>query len=57
MSSLLTLRWEIPGCTDVREVKSRPAYKLTEGFELTAVMRRDEARLKDYAHRYLIDQL
>ncbi len=46
------LRWGIIGCGDVTEVKSGPAYQLTEGFELTAVMRRDAAKAKDYAERH-----
>ena len=46
------LRWGIIGCGNVTEVKSGPAYKLTEGFELAAVMRRDLAKVKDYAHRH-----
>ena len=46
------LRWGIIGCGDVTEVKSGPAYQLTEGFELTAVMRRDAARVKDFAERH-----
>ena len=49
-----TIRWGIIGCGDVTEVKSGPAYKKTEGFELLAVMRRDEEKLKDYAERHTI---
>jgi predicted dehydrogenase len=48
------IRWGIIGCGDVTEVKSGPAYKLTEGFELSAVMRRDVEKLKDYATRHNI---
>ena len=50
------LRWGIIGCGDVTEVKSGPAYQKTEGFELVAVMRRDEIKLKDYAHRHGIEK-
>ncbi|PPK84517.1 putative dehydrogenase [Neolewinella xylanilytica] len=46
------LRWGIIGCGDVTEVKSGPPYQLTRGFELAAVMRRDEAKLHDYARRH-----
>ena len=45
-------RWGIIGCGDVTEVKSGPAYQKTEGFQLTAVMRRDENKAKDYAQRH-----
>lgn len=46
------IRWGIIGCGDVTEVKSGPAYQQTEGFELLAVCRRDEAKAKDYAQRH-----
>ncbi|WP_116127693.1 Gfo/Idh/MocA family protein [Lewinella sp. IMCC34183] len=46
------LRWGIIGCGDVTEVKSGPPYQFTEGFELTAVMRRDQEKLRDYADRH-----
>ncbi|THH34610.1 Gfo/Idh/MocA family protein [Neolewinella litorea] len=46
------LRWGIIGCGDVTEVKSGPAYQLTKGFELSAVMRRDAGKLRDYARRH-----
>ena len=46
------MRWGIIGCGDVTELKSGPAYKQTEGFELSAVMRRDVDKLKDYAKRH-----
>ncbi|WP_406683684.1 Gfo/Idh/MocA family oxidoreductase [Seonamhaeicola sp. MEBiC1930] len=49
-----TIKWGIIGCGNVTEVKSGPAYKMTEGFELVAVMRRDEAKAKDYAERHQI---
>lgn len=50
------VRWGIIGCGNVTEVKSGPAYKLTEGFELKAVMRRDLNLLKDYAQRHQIEK-
>ncbi|NRA48657.1 MAG: Gfo/Idh/MocA family oxidoreductase [Phaeodactylibacter sp.] len=46
------IRWGIIGCGNVTEVKSGPAYQQTEGFELSAVMRRDPEKLKDYANRH-----
>ena len=50
------IRWGIIGCGDVTEVKSGPAYQRTDGFELTAVMRRDIDKLKDYAKRHNINK-
>ncbi|WP_116108733.1 Gfo/Idh/MocA family protein [Lewinella sp. IMCC34191] len=50
------LRWGIIGCGDVTEVKSGPPYQLTDGFELAAVMRRDKAKLADYAARHGVDK-
>lgn len=46
------IRWGIIGCGDVTEVKSGPAYQQTAGFELLAVMRRDEEKARDYARRH-----
>jgi 1,5-anhydro-D-fructose reductase (1,5-anhydro-D-mannitol-forming) len=46
------IHWGIIGCGNVTEVKSGPAYKKTDGFELTAVMRRDFEKAKDYANRH-----
>ena len=48
------ITWGIIGCGDVTEVKSGPAYKLTKGFEVLAVMRRDQEKLIDYAKRHNI---
>lgn len=50
------IRWGIIGCGDVTEIKSGPAYQLTEGFQLCAVMRRDLEKLKDYAQRHGIEK-
>ena len=47
-----TIRWGIIGCGNVTELKSGPAYQLTKGFELNAVMRRDAAKAEDYAKRH-----
>ena len=48
------VRWGIIGCGNVTEVKSGPPYSITPGFELTMVMRRDKAKLVDYATRHAI---
>lgn len=48
------LKWGIIGCGDVTEVKSGPAFKNTEGFEIEAVMRRDAKKAEDYAKRHHI---
>ncbi|MEF3078436.1 Gfo/Idh/MocA family protein [Winogradskyella poriferorum] len=47
-----TVKWGIIGCGNVTEVKSGPAYKMAEGFELVAVMRRNFELAKDYAERH-----
>lgn len=51
------IRWGFIGCGSVTEVKSGPAYKLTKGFEVSAVMRRDLEKLKDYAKRHDIPNI
>jgi predicted dehydrogenase len=50
------INWGIIGCGNVTEVKSGPAYKNTEGFNLKAVMRRDAGKLQDYAERHNIEK-
>ena len=50
------IRWGIIGCGKVTEVKSGPAYQKINGFELKAVMRRDKAKLEDYASRHNIEK-
>ena len=52
MSKIKNIRWGIIGCGNVTEVKSGPPYYKVEGFELIAVMRRDELKVKDYAKRH-----
>lgn len=52
-----TINWGIIGCGNVTEVKSGPAYKLTDGFNIEAVMRRDIEKLKDYAKRHNISKI
>lgn len=47
-----TIRWGIIGCGDVTEVKSGPGLQKAEGSTLVAVMRRDAAKARDYAHRH-----
>jgi len=49
-----TINWGIIGCGNVTEIKSGPAYKLTEGFELVAVMRRNQELAEDYAKRHQV---
>jgi predicted dehydrogenase len=46
------VRWGIIGCGDVTEVKSGPAFARLPGSSLTAVMRRDAAKARDYAERH-----
>lgn len=46
------LRWGIIGCGDVTECKSGPAFYKTPGSSLTAVMRRDADKARDYAQRH-----
>jgi len=46
--------WGIIGCGNVTEVKSGPAYQQTNGFELSAVMRRDAVKAEDYARRHQV---
>ena len=46
------VRWGIIGCGDVTEVKSGPAFSRVPGSSLTAVMRRDAAKARDYAERH-----
>jgi len=50
------VRWGIIGCGNVTEVKSGPAYQKTEGFTITAVMRRDAEKAADYAKRHSINK-
>ncbi|NND80456.1 MAG: Gfo/Idh/MocA family oxidoreductase [Maribacter sp.] len=48
------IRWGIIGCGAVTEIKSGPAYQNTDGFELVAVMRRDQVKAADFAKRHNI---
>ncbi len=46
------INWGIIGCGDVTEVKSGPAFNKVGQSKLVAVMRRDAAKVKDYAMRH-----
>ena len=48
------IRWGIIGCGNVTEVKSGPPYQMTQDFELTMVMRRDDGKARDYALRHKV---
>ncbi|SNR77179.1 Predicted dehydrogenase [Lutibacter agarilyticus] len=48
------IKWGIIGCGDVAEVKSGPAFQKAENSELTAVMRRDAEKVKDFANRHKV---
>jgi len=46
--------WGFIGCGDVTEKKSGPAFNKAEGSRVVAVMRRNFALAKEYAHRHNI---
>ena len=46
------INWGIIGVGDVTEIKSGPAFYKIENSSLVAVMRRDEAKAKDFAFRH-----
>jgi predicted dehydrogenase len=48
------INWGIIGCGDVTEVKSGPAFKKVKNSSLTAVMRRNAEKAKDYARRHQV---
>jgi predicted dehydrogenase len=48
------VRWGIIGCGAVTEIKSGPAFNLVKHSRLQAVMRRDEAKARDYAARHAV---
>ena len=50
------VKWGIIGCGQVTEVKSGPAFQLTKGFQVYAVMRRNLEKLEDYALRHGVEQ-
>jgi predicted dehydrogenase len=50
------VRWGVLGVGNVCEVKSAPAMKHIPHSKLVAVMRRDEAKVKDYALRHEVSK-
>ena len=56
MTNSKSVRWGIIGCGAVTEIKSGPAYQNTDGFEVVAVMRRDQEKAADYAKRHNISK-
>ncbi len=50
------VRWGVLGVGNVCELKSAPAMNHIPHSKLVAVMRRDEAKVKDYAARHSIDK-
>ena len=49
------IRWGMIGCGAVTEIKSGPAYQITEGFRLAAVMSRTYGKAEDYANRHGVE--
>ena len=50
------VNWGIIGCGDVCEVKSGPAFSKVPDSFLSAVMRRDEDKAKDFARRHNVSR-
>ncbi len=50
------VRWGVIGVGNVCEVKSAPAMNLVPNSHLIAVMRRDEAKVMDYAQRHKVSK-
>lgn len=50
------VRWGVLGVGNVCEVKSAPAMKIVPNSKLVAVMRRDEAKVIDYAKRHEVSK-
>jgi predicted dehydrogenase len=50
------VHWGVIGVGNVCEVKSAPAMKLIPNSKLVAVMRRNEAKVKDYAQRHEVSK-
>ncbi|MBC6366698.1 Gfo/Idh/MocA family protein [Algoriphagus sp. AK58] len=50
------VRWGVLGVGNVCEVKSAPAMNLVPHSKLVAVMRRDEAKVQDYATRHGVNK-
>jgi len=51
-----TINWGIIGCGDVTEQKSGPAFNKVANSKLLAVMRRDAAKVEDYAKRHKVEK-
>ncbi len=49
------IKWGIIGCGDVCETKSGPAFYKIKHSALTAVMRRDAKKIKDFAERHNVE--
>ncbi len=49
---MAVLRWGILGCGNVAEHKGGPPLYSVDNSELVAVMRRDQAKAEDFAHRH-----
>ncbi len=54
MSLYNEVRWGVIGCGSVTELKSTPAYQKVKGFTVSAVMGRNEDKVKDYISRHNI---
>lgn len=54
MIKLDKVNWGFIGCGEVTEKKSGPAFNMTEGSRVVAVMSRDEEKAKSYAIRHQI---
>jgi predicted dehydrogenase len=50
------IHWGIIGVGDVCEVKSGPAFSKIPHSTLSAIMRRDEEKVKDYAYRHKVNR-
>ncbi|PCE64065.1 Gfo/Idh/MocA family protein [Sediminicola luteus] len=57
MDKQSVLRWGMIGCGSVTELKSAPAYQITPGFELRAVMGRNLEKVNDYAQRHQVPKV
>ena len=51
------VRWGMIGCGDVAEVKAGPGFQKASGSMLTAVMRRDIDKARDFASRHHVDRV
>jgi len=54
MKNNTEIRWGILGCGDVCEIKSGPAFNKVSHSKLIAVMRRDQEKARDFAHRHRV---